>query len=69
MKETLKSQYLWTTFFMGLFLLNYPVLALYNLEKKLMGIPLLYLLVFFIWVSLISATYFIIRKTKGQKDA
>ncbi|PRY85975.1 hypothetical protein [Mongoliibacter ruber] len=69
MKETLKSQYLVTLFFAGMFLLNYPLMGIYNINKKLLGIPVLYLFVFALWLMVILLTYWIIRKTKNKKDA
>lgn len=69
MKETLKSQYLVTLFFAGVFLLNYPLMGIYNINKKQLGIPVLYLFVFALWLMVILLTYWIIRKTKNKKDA
>lgn len=69
MKEALKSQYLWTVFFLGMFLLNYPLMAIYNVDQKLAGIPLLYFSVFSIWVSLIGLTYLVVKKTRTNKNA
>ncbi len=68
MKESLKSQYLLTLFFAGIFLLNYPVMALYNKNTKLLGIPSLYLFVFVFWLLMIVLTYLIIQKTKSKND-
>ncbi|MCH6201699.1 hypothetical protein MMU07_19115 [Aquiflexum sp. LQ15W] len=69
MKDTLKSQYLWAVFFLGLFILNYPVLSIYNIPKTLFGIPLLYLLVFGFWLLLIAITMLVIRKTNKKNNA
>lgn len=69
MKDTLKSQYLWAVFFLGLFLMNYPVLSMYNIPKEIFGIPLLYLMVFGFWVLLILITYLVIRKTNKKNNA
>lgn len=51
---------------MGLFLLNYPVLSIYNIPQTLFGIPLLYLMVFLFWCLLIGITYLVIRKTNKK---
>lgn len=69
MKDTLKSQYLWAVFFLGLFLMNYPVLSIYNIPQIIFGIPLLYLMVFGFWLLLILITYLIIRKTNNKNNA
>lgn len=69
MKDTLKSQYLWSVFFLGLFLMNYPVLSIYNIPKIIFGIPLLYVMVFGFWVLLILVTYLVIRKTNRKNNA
>lgn len=68
MKDTLKSQYLWSVFFLGLFLMNYPVLSIYNIPKIIFGIPLLYVMVFGFWVLLILVTYLVIRKTNRKNN-
>lgn len=67
MKEGLKNQYLWVVFFLGLILLNYPVLGIYNIPETWFGIPVLYLFVFAIWLGIILVTYLIIRKLR-RKD-
>ncbi|HSJ69509.1 MAG TPA: hypothetical protein VK921_17640 [Anditalea sp.] len=69
MKPTLKNHYLWVAFLIGMFLMNYPVLAIYNIPQFWFGIPVLYVMVFGIWLLLIGLTYLIIRKTKREKDA
>lgn len=66
LKESLKNQYLWAVFFLGLFLLNYPVLSIYNIPQKVFGIPVLYLMVFLFWCLLIGITYLVIRKTNQK---
>jgi len=69
MKATLKNHYLWLTFLVGMFLLNYPVLSIYNIPSLWFGIPVLFIMVFIIWLGLIGLTYFIVRKTDSEKDA
>jgi len=69
MKAKAKSQYLWGLFFLGLFLLNYPLLSLYNVPVKWWGIPLLFLYLFIFWVIIIALTYWIINKTDPTKNA
>jgi cytochrome bd-type quinol oxidase subunit 2 len=66
MKESFKSQYLWALFFLGIFLLNYPVLNLYNIQERWADIPVLYIFIFFFWTLLIALTLLIIKKTDKQ---
>lgn len=60
MKAKAKSQYLWGLFLLGLCLLNYPLLSVYNIQEKWSGIPVLYFWVFFFWLLIIILTYWII---------
>ncbi|PSL04330.1 hypothetical protein [Cecembia rubra] len=69
MKEGLKNQYLWGVFFLGLFLLNYPILSIYNVPVKLGGIPVFFLLVFSFWALIIGLTIWVLKKTKSNKNA
>jgi hypothetical protein len=69
MKDTLKSQYLWAVFFLGLFLLNYPVLSMYNIPKAIFGIPLLFIMVFGFWALLILLTYLVVKKMNRKNNA
>lgn len=55
-----------TTRFIGLFLLgyllfNHPLIRLFNHPFTVMGIPLLYLYIFGVWVLLIFAVVMIVR--------
>ncbi|SMD42862.1 hypothetical protein SAMN00777080_1429 [Aquiflexum balticum DSM 16537] len=69
MKDILKSQYLWAVFFLGLFLLNYPVLSIYNIPKAIFGIPLLFIMVFGFWALLILLTYLVVKKMNRKNNA
>lgn len=65
----MKSQYLIALFFLGLVLLNYPILAIYNVQGEFLGIPVLFFMVFFFWALLITLTFWVVKKTKDNKDA
>ena len=65
----MKSQYLIALFFLGLVLLNYPILDIYNVQGEILGIPVLFFMVFFFWALLIALTYWVVKKTKDNKDA
>jgi len=67
MKSGLKNQYLWVGFVLGVILLNYPILAIYNVPEVWFGIPVLFFFVFLFWLLLILATFLIILKLK-KKD-
>ena len=69
MKASLKNHYLWLLFLVGMFLMNYPVLSIYNIPEYWFGIPVLFVMVFIIWLGLIGLTYLIVRKTRKEKDA
>lgn len=67
MRSSNKVQLLWSVFILGLFLLNYPVMKLYNIQATFGGVPVLYLLVFGIWLLLIVLTYGAIRRSKKEE--
>jgi hypothetical protein len=48
-------------FLLGYFLLNYPLISLFNLPKIIWGIPLLYGYIFGAWVLLILLVFLIFR--------
>lgn len=57
------SRRLFGLFLLGFILFNYPILSIFNLEKFLFGIPLLYLYVFFVWMLLIILIGIVTRVT------
>ena len=58
-RENAKGRRLVGVFLLGLVLLNYPILSLFNLQKLLFGVPLLYCYMFFVWAALIGLIVFI----------
>jgi len=48
-------------FVLGVFVLNFPVLAIFNRGATLAGIPVLYLYLFGIWVAGIAAVWTLAR--------
>jgi hypothetical protein len=46
---------------LGIVLLNYPVLTLFNLKIALFGIPFLYLYLFTVWSGLIGVAMLLTR--------
>lgn len=49
-------------FGLGFLFLNFPILALFGTEGKIMGIPVLFVYVFLIWLGLILLTRRFINK-------
>ena len=52
-KPNVKGQRLVALFLLGNLLFNYPLLALFNQPKMVLGIPMLYVYVFGAWAMLI----------------
>ena len=51
--ESYISKRLVGLFLLGFVLFNYPVISLFNLDKFWLGIPILYLYVFGVWLILV----------------
>lgn len=49
-------------FLLGIVLLNYPLLSLFNIPRLICGIPLLYGYIFVVWALLIA----LVRLTVGS---
>lgn len=65
--ETQKRSRLIVFFFIGVILLNYPVLSLFSDAKQsFLGIPLLYAYVFTIWALFIALTFITVRTHRKQ---
>ena len=43
-------------------LLNIPILLLFNTGNKLLGFPIIYLYIFFVWLASIVISYVILKK-------
>jgi hypothetical protein len=61
-KQNTKGQRLVALFLFGNLLFNYPLLALFNRQDNIAGIPVLYLYVFAAWAALIALLAYIIEK-------
>ena len=53
MRSRLVAQRLAALFLLGCLVFNYPLLALFNRDAEVLGIPLLYAYVFGAWLALI----------------
>jgi hypothetical protein len=63
MKQRGRSgQRLIAVFLLGCLLLNYPLLALFNLDYRLFGVPVLYVYTFVAWGMLIALTAAIVER-------
>ncbi len=49
---------------MGCVLLNYPILSLFSRPEDVMGIPLLYVYVFAVWVLLVGLLALVIERPR-----
>lgn len=67
MKRTnVRNERLVALFLLGLLLFNYPLLAMFNTQRLVAGIPLLYLYLFVGWIVIVAATAAILRFTEGS---
>lgn len=57
----MKRQRCIALFILGLLLLNYPLLSLFNVRVLVGGFPLLYLYLFFVWAILIGLIAVVVR--------
>jgi hypothetical protein len=55
-------------FVVGTLLLSFPVLAIFNRPLMLVGIPILYLYLFGLWVGGIAAVFFLARSPWDDDD-
>ncbi len=53
-------------FLLGFLLLNPPILAIFNIELFVFGIPLLYAYLFGVWLALIALVAVAIERTGGD---
>lgn len=61
-KATLTGQRLVALFLFGCVVVNYPVLAIFDVQASVAGIPVLYLYVFGVWAALIALMAWIIER-------
>ena len=62
MGTRLTGQRLIALFLLGLLLLNYPIFSLFAGATNMLGIPLLYVYVFFVWAFLIALMALILER-------
>ena len=49
-------------------LLNYPLLAMFDHDGRVGGVPVLYLYVLLTWVALVALTGWLVRKRGGAEE-
>jgi hypothetical protein len=64
MRSTMKGPRLVAVFLLGVLLFNYPLLALFNREFSVHGIPLLFAYIFLAWALLIGLLALIIERSR-----
>jgi len=64
-RSRLIAQRLAAFFLFGWLLFNYPMLALFNRDAAVFGVPVLYAYIFMVWLAFILMVAFIIE---GRKD-
>jgi hypothetical protein len=51
-------------FLLGLVLFEYPLLALFNAPRLVLGVPLLYLYLFLAWAAVIAISAIVVHRTE-----
>ena len=64
MRSTMKGPRLVAVFLLGVLLFNYPLLALFNRDASVFGIPLLYAYIFLAWALLIGLLALVIEASR-----
>ena len=61
-RSSLKGQRLVALFLLGCLLLNYPLLSLFAGPVEVLGVPLLYVYVFFAWALVIALMAVVVER-------
>jgi hypothetical protein len=62
MNDKAKEQRFIALCMLGLVLFNFPVLALFNVDATLLGVPLLYAYLFIAWAALIALMAYVAER-------
>lgn len=68
MTQALKTQRLVALFFAGLVLFNFPLLALWDHDVELLGLPLFPTALFVLWAILIAVLAWVMERDTGAAD-
>jgi hypothetical protein len=63
MNESEKAPRLVAAGILGFLLFNYPLLALFDAEARVLGVPVLWAYLFVTWISLIALIALIVRRS------
>jgi len=55
-------------FFVGVLLINFPVLAIFNRDAALGGIPIVYLYLFGVWVAGIAGVVALVGRHQDEQE-
>ncbi len=64
-RSGIHGQRLIAVFLLGCLLFNYPLLYLFNIDRYLSGIPLIYIYIFAAWGLLIGLTAAVIERSSN----
>ena len=64
MKASKRGPRLLCLFLLGMLVFNYPLLAIFNVNATVYGVPLLYAYLFFAWALLIGLVAWVVEKTE-----
>ena len=67
-KDDIRGYRLVGIFLLGFVLFNYPLLSLFNLPRRIGGVPVLYAYVFIAWLLLIMLTLLATRSPRTSID-
>ena len=68
MLESLRTQRLLALFFAGLALFNFPLLALWDRDALILGVPLFPAALFMVWSVLIALLALIVERGDAAQD-
>jgi hypothetical protein len=63
-RTNVRNERLVGLFLLGLALFNYPLLALFDAPRLVLGVPLLYLYLFVAWAAVIAIVAVVLHRTE-----
>lgn len=67
-KSSSRTPRLIAVLLLGAMLLNFPLLAIFNVKAMLWGIPVLYVYLFAAWAVVIALVYWVVERHSGARD-
>ncbi len=68
-RPSVTGERLFFLFLLGVFLFNPPLLSIFDVPRRVFGIPLLYVYLFACWGALLAVVAFIIEKGGDVEEA